>query len=81
MKRTNSIGKRLPGLNERRGKAPDTSEDNLNNDAMPVDIAISDGGWMLLNSEWKPESSHLSRHPIDIIVADYPEFARLVVAT
>jgi hypothetical protein len=48
---------------------------------MPVDIAISDGGWMLLNSEWKSESSHLSRHPIDIIVADYPEFARLVVTT
>jgi hypothetical protein len=75
MIRTNSIGKRLPGLSERHGKAPGTSEDNLNSGAMPVDIAISDGGWMLLNSEWWLESNHLGRHRGDIIVADYPEFA------
>jgi len=60
MKRTNSIGKRLPGLSKRYGNAPGTSEDNLNKGAMPVDIAISDGGWMLLNSEWWSESNHSS---------------------
>ena len=55
------------------------SEENQDPDYLPVDVAINDGGWMLLNREWKPEGSHLSRNPIDIILSNHPEFRELVL--
>ena len=52
---------------------------NQMSDQIPVDEAIKDGGWMLLNRDWKPERNRLAPTPIDIILAEYPEFSGLVV--